>query len=103
LCVVYSCSSDPASSSASPSVAVPLQIGNQWIYRITTFDSLGAPLSTVTDTVRNQYDRFTVASGGIRQMTWIEPGRGIIKEEAYRRANRSALQSRAELISRSLN
>lgn len=63
--------------------------------------SLNAATSTIAGTFTcYQYNRFVPSRTSIRQISWVEPGKGIIKEEAYF-AN-GALESRAQLVSRNL-
>jgi hypothetical protein len=47
-----------------------------------------------------RYDRYVPGRASIRQSVWIEPGKGIIKEEIYRPNN--VLQSKVVILTRDL-
>ncbi|MBC8044727.1 MAG: hypothetical protein IAF08_14920 [Rhizobacter sp.] len=185
--LVSSCKENTGTSvdTASSSQIIPLEIGNQWIYKNVYYDSLGAitfdALDTVTiikdttisgekwfrlqgsvgysfDVIHRadgyyyygdggailqykypanlneryqtyvatptdtmvvasfnsvttvqagtytcyQYNRFVPSRPTVRQTTWIEAGKGIIKEEAYGGTTTVFLSSRAELVGRNL-
>lgn len=183
---VSSCKENTATSidTAENSQIIPLEIGNQWIYKNVYYDSAGTPTLNVLDTVTiikdttisgekwfrlqgsvgysydvihradgyyyygggailqykypanlneryqtyiatptdtmvvasfnsittvqagtytcYQYNRFVPSRATVRQTTWIEAGKGIIKEELYGGTTTVFLSSRAELVSRNL-